>query len=590
MPERMPDRSSRMIDRGSQFFVGREKQIEAFKEILDAVQSNFEPPHKFTKTVIAIHGEGGMGKTYLLWQFERICQLRKIKGFYLDMQRLDEPINDLVDFMRIARRWFTTTRVQKFLSGDPFAEFDAAFVRLMKLEKQLKEDELKKQTSLSAVDLASDFGAKAVVGLGKDMPFGQTVVGILGEERIEEGVEWALKGTIGLGYDRLLKALHKVEDVEFFLSHEEQLIGKFVKGIANYVEQKPLVLLIDTYEEVMSIDIPLRERLLGKLPANVVIVFAGRNSIYDNCSPGWREETQFFELREFDSQETEQCLTRRKVENEELKNVIYQFTLGVPLAVVTAANIVERVKDEEGAKDENKALQIFKEDQASWETHSKNKFAIISEVTRRFLSLVSKTERHVVEACAIFGDFDAEKLAHLLDKQIDDEYLEQLEQFSFIRRVGNSYLMHNTVRNYLLQDMKSKDVNSYQQLHSMAANYFDIKIKDLQITDRGYDIDKWRECTLLAAYHWFRSDKNQEHAQFYTMWADAYWEAEYQFCLDLLKQPDRFYRQSFNISQYLKRFFKLSLINGLKMRRIIYSRSQLKILRTFLYNKLYFIC
>ena len=99
-----PTRRARMRARGSRFFTGREEQIQAFELSLDAVEHDFEPPYEDTKTTIAISGEGGMGKTFLLWEYERTCRRRKIRDIYVDVRRWEDPhISGVVDFIRILR-------------------------------------------------------------------------------------------------------------------------------------------------------------------------------------------------------------------------------------------------------------------------------------------------------------------------------------------------------------------------------------------------------------------------------------------------------------------------------------------------------
>jgi len=63
--------------------------------------------------------------------------------------------------------------------------------------------------------------------------------------------------------------------------------------VKNHVKRDTFVLLLDTYEEGMDLDIVLREKLLEDLPRSVILVFAGRNSLYGNCNLSWRENTHF---------------------------------------------------------------------------------------------------------------------------------------------------------------------------------------------------------------------------------------------------------------------------------------------------------
>lgn len=93
-----------MRERGAEFFSGRDEQIQAFEFALDAIDNKFQGKYKSAKTAIAISGEGGMGKTTLLWEYERVCRRRDIKSICFDFRRQDE-LHGIIDFMAGLRRW-----------------------------------------------------------------------------------------------------------------------------------------------------------------------------------------------------------------------------------------------------------------------------------------------------------------------------------------------------------------------------------------------------------------------------------------------------------------------------------------------------
>jgi len=525
-------RREQMRARGARFFTGREEQIEAFELALDAVQHNFEPPYEDAKTAIAISGEGGMGKTTLLWEFERVCRRRDIQSIYLDLRRPEAPYG-VVDFIRILRPWFPPTKGRRLIGQEPFAEFDRAYARYMGLEEKLKALESKKADPSAMLDRLADLGSRAAVGLGKDLPLGQTAVALLGEERLEEGLEAIIRGGVGLSRDLLLRIFGKAQDVDFYRDHEEILIHEFAEGVANYVKSASLVILIDSYEEVMDLDIVLRERLLERLPQSVILVFAGRNSIYDNCSLSWRDETHFFELGEFEAEETAICLKKRGIKLAELIETIHTFTNGVPLAVALAANAVERVGDEQAA------VSVFSGEDVE-PRHSLERRRIIEEVAQRFLSLVKPEERNIIHTCAVLGRFDLDSLQGVLGIELSLEEMERTERYSFIRRPDVDYLFHDTVRTFVLQKLQNSTPEIHKRLYESAATFFEGARADLDVSDEPYENEQWRKFTLEIVYHRLQARGVAGVDHFFRVLADALWEPDYAFgleLLDLLTQP-----------------------------------------------------
>jgi hypothetical protein len=200
----------RMRAKGAQFFTGREEQVKAFERALKAVEKDFEAPYEEEKTFFAISGEGGLGKTWLCWEFERICKQKDVQSIYLDMSRHDEPpISSLTDFLRLLCRRFPESKAKKLLGAEPFAEFDKEYARLLKLEQQLKDHNKKKSLDSELIEQVSEVGAKAVVGFGEELPVGGMITKVVGKDPLERVVKTAVAGGLGLTRNFLKKFLTK---------------------------------------------------------------------------------------------------------------------------------------------------------------------------------------------------------------------------------------------------------------------------------------------------------------------------------------------------------------------------------------------
>jgi tetratricopeptide (TPR) repeat protein len=531
MRERIsPEELAREIIR--QTFTGRNEQISDFVKSLEFFTKERLEQAKPPKTMFAIFGEGGMGKTTLLDEFTLICGKRGVCCKRIDGRRW-EPITNLVDLMRILRLRFPQTRRQRLLGQNPFQKFDAARKQYSGLEEKRKKAEMKGNGAALA-DWAAKTGAKMAIDLGRDvLPYASIATRVIGRERLEEGVEAAFKVTARFMRERLLQVLGNAEDVEFYENHEDILMEGISEGLANYLGNAPLVLLLDSYEELMDLDIELRERLLQKLDVNIIIVFSGRNNIYDNCNPLWRRLTAFTELKPFTPEETQEYFTKEGITNPALVSAIHDFTLGVPLAVSTAAEVVRRIGDE------RRALKIFKEDIQD-EAAKEDRRIVVNATTSRFLNLVaSEEEKAIVQACAVLGRFDPEMLQNTLGKAIKPVAFRDLERLSFIRRHGSKWVIHENVRPFVLSTLLDQEPKLLRQLHHRAAKHFAAELDKLGTLDDPFANDDWRAYTLERMYHLLRADPEEGLKAFYEALAEALWNIEPEFALELLGLAER---------------------------------------------------
>ncbi len=102
----------------------------------------------------------------------------------------------------------------------------------------------------------------------------------------------------------------------------------------------PAVVLIDTYEALLSLDSWLRDEFLPQLPAHVLVVAAGRPPLPTawRADPGWRDLLRIVSLPNLTSDEATSYLTVAGVPSE-LHTQITAFTRGHPLALAVAVDV-----------------------------------------------------------------------------------------------------------------------------------------------------------------------------------------------------------------------------------------------------------
>jgi ABC-type phosphate transport system ATPase subunit len=70
-----------MLRRSRAYFTGREEEINLFRETLQTLKRTEEDVD--IKRVFNVHGQGGIGKTTLLLEYEQICDEEKISYVYM---------------------------------------------------------------------------------------------------------------------------------------------------------------------------------------------------------------------------------------------------------------------------------------------------------------------------------------------------------------------------------------------------------------------------------------------------------------------------------------------------------------------------
>ncbi|HET9519048.1 MAG TPA: hypothetical protein VFO77_15100, partial [Actinoplanes sp.] len=109
---------------------------------------------------------------------------------------------------------------------------------------------------------------------------------------------------------------------------------------AQQATEPPLLLIIDSAEALGSPDTWLTEQLLGSVPADTVVVLAGREPppLSWRVDPGWRDLVRVLPLGNLEPAESAELLTTLGVP-EARHAAVHAYTRGHPLALVIAADL-----------------------------------------------------------------------------------------------------------------------------------------------------------------------------------------------------------------------------------------------------------
>ncbi len=216
-----------------------------------------------------------------------------------------------------------------------------------------------------------------------------------------------------------------------------------------------LVLFIDTYELIYSIDNWLQNEFLPHLPPRVLIVFAGRNMPDPGwrTDSGWRDLTHMIPLRNLRPEESQTYLTVRGIPQTRHHEVL-AFTHGHPLALSLVADLLQQ-GDELAASDLQSEPEIVR--------------VLLERFTR---NVPDFHHRKALQVCAHVRVTNEALLAALLDKDTANALFNWLRGLSFIQQGPHGLFPHDMARDVLSTDLRWRNPEAYQALHRQIRLYY----------------------------------------------------------------------------------------------------------------------
>lgn len=342
-----------------QLFFGREAEQNRFrgllKEILDRSKRNEKLP-----TVILLYGQGGIGKTTLAKRFRQIADDEfkgQVQTFFIGWE--EELERD--PRLRVGRDNIEPETVYDALhkaiirEQPPWRKHFKEYVAFLKQYHQVQEvisttinqhDDLRDLSSLGANILAKLLAASIPIPQPLSDPLEKVSVIILGYT-IQAGAEQVAKLR-----KRLRERLND-RQYELLLRPREQMSRAIGQGLAQLGKERPFILLLDTYELVDGVDFWIRDAIKAAGP-RLIWVISGRHNLwnsgmwggklfkgYDDAD-GESYSVTHYDMQELAAEDIESffatAVPERPITSDQLES-IQQVTMGVPLAVRTAADI-----------------------------------------------------------------------------------------------------------------------------------------------------------------------------------------------------------------------------------------------------------
>lgn len=230
--------------------------------------------------------------------------------------------------------------------------------------------------------------------------------------------------------------------VPAFLAALSHAIDAGRVDVAGVLERWPAraVLIVDTYERLESIDEWLRQTFLPQLPAQTLVVIAGRN----DPSPAWRTGAAWAPLTRIDglgnlsAEDGRLCLAKRGVPAEHHDEAM-AFTRGHPLALSLIADMLTRADPFAPSRLDSEP-------------------AIVRLLLETFVQKIpSREHRLALHACATARVTTEATVAAALERSDAGEIFDWLARLPFVEHGPYGLFPHDLARDVVYMDFRWRD-------------------------------------------------------------------------------------------------------------------------------------
>jgi tetratricopeptide (TPR) repeat protein len=446
-----PSRQDILKRRQQSSFVGREEQLQAFRDNLT------QDPEEWC-FLFNVSGQGGVGKSTLLDQFRNIAKSKRFitaKSYEADTT-VPEAMGRLAEELEA--------------SGYPLKTFTERYTVYRQKQEELETDPEAPQGFSAFMGKSI---AKATLGLAKQVPGSGAVTPFIDEDAFTtQAGEWTSYVT---------KKLRNKDEVQLVQEPVEVLTPLFLQDLEKVTQKTSLVLFFDTYERTSKfLDPWLRDILQGNygaLPAPIIIVIAGRTELNRNTWADYESAIIRFSLDPFTDAEAQQFFKRKGITNPKVIEVILKLSGYLPLLVATLAENSPQDPNQIGDRCDL-AVERF----LQWETDPKRRQIALDAALPRVLN------RDIV--------------AQLSDAENPNELFEWLRHKPFVRQGAEGWEYHEVVRTQMLRYKRKVSPQSWSAVHGKLADYYEQLQRDLQLDEsQHWREPTWQKYALHILYH-----------------------------------------------------------------------------------------
>jgi hypothetical protein len=243
------------------------------------------------------------------------------------------------------------------------------------------------------------------------------------------------------------------------------------------------ILLIDTYEQLRPLDDWLRDSFLPQLPSDSLVVIAGRDGLGAawQSDAAWSQLTHQIVLEPLQPEESAHYLQLHQIPAE-LQAELLRFCHGHPLALALSVDLLHQQGQ----------LEHFRPHEEP---------DLLGSLLGRFLAeLPSPQQREALETLALTWAANEALLAELYGPEAAHELFEWLRQLSSVQQTPAGLVLHDSLREVLLNDLRWRNPQRYQ---SLAERILLVLLKRLRQTKQSDQLRLWLDFFSLTRQHPF---------------------------------------------------------------------------------------
>lgn len=440
-------------------FIGREEQLAIFR-----VNFSGNASDDALYNIFNIYGQGGVGKSALSRQYERVAKENNALVAFFD---LESDIKDIPALMAEIVRQLQTQNVK-------FSAFDKKYKSYRQEKEQLERDpEAPKGIEGTIGRTLTKVGMEEL----KKLPGGH-LVEMLPTDAIAEHV--------GDVISFIRKKITNKDELELLLEPVKVLTPLFIEEVSECAEDKDICLIFDTYEVAFpKLDDWLRHIFnsqYGEFPENVLMVISGRDELSEKWSD-FKSILHKIPLERFTEVEAIAFLKNQNITNESVIQTIVEISDRLPMLMVLLADKAPETPDQVAHASES--------------------------AVERFLKWIPNTqEREIILATALPRAINQDIVEELMgvlemDKKQCHHYYQLLNSQPFVQQRGDIKTYHPVVKDQMLRYQYQRSPRTWSKQHYALATYFENRAANLGLNtfQSQYTNDTWLQFTIEASYH-----------------------------------------------------------------------------------------
>jgi len=453
-----------MRGRQQEGFVGRGGELAQFAANLTLPVN--DPARRF---VFSVHGDGGVGKSTLLNELRQIAIGRSALCAGVDehLFGLPETMNGLACDLQAQKAKLPN-----------FSKLYSTYLRRL----------TEAQSDPGAPDGLAHFVTRTAVRAGLNAAQAVPVAGLAAAAvDSEEAAQQADRLRAFLG-----SKFRKHEDVRMLMSPADVLTPALTRDLASVGGARALVLFFDTYEQTGPVVDPWLRSMLegrfGSLPANLVIVIAGREPLDQASWASFLTVVAEAPLMPFTEIEARQLLAAEGVTGEHKVAEILSASGRLPLLVAMLAQSV-REKGGGSTDPSDDAVGRFLAGEA--------------DPVRRGIALTAAVPRTVNEdiLSLLIGPSPADQAGGLY---------EWLRSRTFVTHQGGRCQYHDVVRSMMLRQLRGQSPQRWQTAHErLAGHYRAVRTSTSTSDEDSWGNPDWEQAAAEETYHRLCADSHR---------------------------------------------------------------------------------